>query len=180
MHECTNGRFLSHFLCTFSQHFDDPQPRPQGLAILVAVGIVDTQRGGADPETCKQGANPFFHILQWPWSTGELAALSPVSKKVAAELPPSIPPGVTPTQTISDATFAELTRVVTANLSGFGPGRYGLLTYFWDSDSGAPKIDCRWLFQYSSDNSTTIRSHPKANPAVVSDRSGVLFTSSGS
>src|ERR1019366_6064688 len=43
-HECTNSRFLSRFPSCPSQHFDYPQPRSQRLVILVAVGVVDSQR----------------------------------------------------------------------------------------------------------------------------------------
>jgi|ERR1035437_950161 hypothetical protein len=87
------------------------------------------------------GDSTMYVTYTQPWSADEVSALTAVRNKVSAQLPSSLQTGGATTPTIDDPTFTELSRVVTANLSGFGVGRYGALTYFWDIDSSAPKID---------------------------------------
>ena len=87
------------------------------------------------------------------WSAEESAAAGVLVKKAGAELPPAPQSGAH----ISEETFTALSHFVDAHLDGFGVGRYGVLTYFWDSGSTAPKIDKCDVIDVSDVNMQTFR-----------------------
>jgi hypothetical protein len=78
-----------------------------------------------------------FVMYAQPLSPANLSALHTATTKMLSELPSRVPTG----QSVSDSTFADIERVVNATFDGFGPGRYGMLTRVWDSDSGRPIMD---------------------------------------
>ena len=102
---------LSHFIYQTSQHFDDPKPCLQGLAILVAVGILDSQRGCPDtkPGSWHRWKNPSGVWVE-TWSiltTTPNAVTAPVHDRMPVILDPDsydpwLDPWMTDVVTASD------------------------------------------------------------------------------
>jgi hypothetical protein len=76
-----------------------------------------------------------------PWTVDEERASGALVQEAAHELPQSAQEALQSHAQISVDTFTKLNQLVNHNLLGFGTGRYGILTYFWDAKSPTAKID---------------------------------------